>query len=281
MTLAMPAGQFYGAVSRSRTVHGLLLAETRYLPDAIVPAHVHDRALFCLVLDGGLVEQNDHETRLYNAGALFFHPAGEPHAHRFRRSPTRCFSIQVGDDWARRANQYGIAIPSRPADLRGTRGPWWAGLIHRELAHDDDPSGLIVEGMLWAMLGEMTRVELRATPRIVPPWLERARALLEHNGRVRVRLEQIAEEVGVHPVHLSRTFHRHFGTTMTDYLRRRRLDEARSQLATSERTIAAIAVDAGFADQSHFSRAFKQVVGMTPAQYRTLSSRAEPGSYSE
>ncbi len=268
MTSPFPTGRFYGAVSRLRSLHGLTLAETRYQPDAVVPVHVHDQALFCLVLDGGLVEHNNRETRLYNAGSLFFHPAGEPHSHRFRRSPTRCFSIQLADDWTRRASQYGITLPMYPTDLRGTRGPWWATLIHRELARDDEASDLIVEGLLMAMLGEVARTGLRPIARSAPSWLDRARGLLEGAGRVRVRLEQIAAEVGVHPVHLSRSFHRHFGMTMTDYLRLRRLDEARSQLATSDRPIAAIALEAGFADQSHFSRAFKQVVGMTPAQYR-------------
>jgi AraC family transcriptional regulator len=234
----------------------------------VVPAHVHDQALFCLVLDGGLVERNEKEARFYNAGSLFFHPAGHSHSHRFGRSPTRCFSILVADGWANRASAHGIPAPRRPMDLRGTSGSWWARLIHRELARHDEASDLVVEGLLLALLGEAARIGLPAIPRAVPRWLGRARDLLDGSGRARVQLGQIAGEVGVHPVHLSRTFRRHFGVTMTEYLRRRRLDQARSQLVNSDRPIAEIALAAGFADQSHFSRALKQVAGVTPGQYR-------------
>jgi AraC family transcriptional regulator len=262
--------QFYGALSRSWSVRGVTLAETCYQPDAVVPSHVHDRALFCLVLDGGLIERNERETTLYDAGSLFFHPAGQAHSHRFGRAPTRCFSIQVADGWARRAQEHGLPCPERPLDLRSTRAPWWATLMHRELARSDDASDLIVEGLLLAMMGEAARALLPATPRSVPPWLRRARELVDNSGRARLHLGRIASEVGVHPVHLSRSFHRYFGTTMSEYLRRRRLEEARDRLATGDRPIARIALDAGFADQSHFSRAFKQVMGVTPGRYRHM-----------
>jgi AraC family transcriptional regulator len=246
------------------------MAETCYQPGAVVPSHVHDRPLFCLVLDGGLIEQNERDTTLYDAGSLFFHPAGQAHSHRFRRSRSRCLSIQLGERWTRRAPEVGIPCPERPLDLRGTRAAWWATLVYRELTKSDDASDLIVEGLLLAMMGEAARKLLSATTQAVPLWLNRARELLNGSGRARVQLRRIASEVGIHPVHLSRSFHRQFGITMSEYLRRRRLDDARDQLANSDRPIVQIALEAGFADQSHFSRAFKQAMGATPARYRRI-----------
>jgi AraC family transcriptional regulator len=55
-----------------------------------------------------------------------------------------------------------------------------------------------------------------------------------------------------------------------EYLRRLRLDWAASQLAATETPLALLAAEAGFADQSHFTRAFKRHAGLTPARYRSM-----------
>jgi AraC-like DNA-binding protein len=61
----------------------------------------------------------------------------------------------------------------------------------------------------------------------------------------------------------------------------RRLDEGRAQLATGKR-IVDIALDTGFADQAHFTRAFSAAFGVPPARYRALNAvdgARFPGNY--
>ena len=60
-----------------------------------------------------------------------------------------------------------------------------------------------------------------------------------------------------------------FGTSPYRYLLMRRLDFAREQIH-QERPLVEVACDAGFADQAHFTRAFKSAFGLTPARYRAL-----------
>jgi len=72
----------------------------------------------------------------------------------------------------------------------------------------------------------------------------------------------------VHPAYLARTFRSHFGTPLGSYARRLRLTWAASQLSSTDDPIARIALEAGFFDQSHFTRAFRQSYGMTPLAYR-------------
>ena len=85
---------------------------------------------------------------------------------------------------------------------------------------------------------------------------------------------ELAALAGVHASHLLRTFRRHHGTTVANYARRRRIERARAAIATSGLPLSAIALDAGFADQSHFTRVFRQAFGETPGQYaRSLRSR--------
>jgi AraC family transcriptional regulator len=81
----------------------------------------------------------------------------------------------------------------------------------------------------------------------------------------------LAAEAGVHPVYLARVFRRHHRCTIAQYVRRRRLERALHELSTSRRSLAEIAIDTGFADQAHFSRAFKAHAGLTPGQFRKLA----------
>ena len=74
----------------------------------------------------------------------------------------------------------------------------------------------------------------------------------------------------VHPAHLARVFRAHHGETIGHRIRRLRLDWAMGELVEGEPPIREIATRAGFAHQSHFTRAFKAYTGSSPARYREL-----------
>jgi AraC-like DNA-binding protein len=65
-------------------------------------------------------------------------------------------------------------------------------------------------------------------------------------------------------------FRQHQGVTIGAYLRELRIEAARRQLSSSEQSLSEIAANAGFSDQSHFSRLFRAATGHTPAAYRRL-----------
>lgn len=69
------------------------------------------------------------------------------------------------------------------------------------------------------------------------------------------------------PSHLLRTFRRHHGMTIASYARQRRIERAGAELATTTRSLSMIALDAGVADQSHFTEVFEQTSGETPGEY--------------
>jgi AraC family transcriptional regulator len=63
-------------------------------------------------------------------------------------------------------------------------------------------------------------------------------------------------------------FRQEYGCTLGDYLRNLRIGFASRRLATSSAPLAEIALAAGFADQSHFTKAFRRATGMTPVAWR-------------
>jgi AraC family transcriptional regulator len=72
----------------------------------------------------------------------------------------------------------------------------------------------------------------------------------------------------VHPSHLARSFRTYYRESLGGCARRLRLEWAAEKLARSDVPLASLATEAGFVDQSHFTRAFKGQFGMTPARYR-------------
>jgi AraC family transcriptional regulator len=83
-------------------------------------------------------------------------------------------------------------------------------------------------------------------------------------------VQDIANVVGVHPFHLSRVFRTVHRQTIGEYVQRLRVSYACKQLAVPEIDLAEVALAAGFADQSHFTRVFKNVTGITPGVYRHM-----------
>jgi AraC-like DNA-binding protein len=81
-----------------------------------------------------------------------------------------------------------------------------------------------------------------------------------------------ARHLGVTPAAFSRFFHHAVGRTFAAYRNDLRIGGACQQLLGSDRTIAAIAQDAGFANLSNFNRRFKAAKGMTPRAFRRLGS---------
>lgn len=116
-----------------------------------------------------------------------------------------------------------------------------------------------------------------ASTRIAPPLdpnnrcrsaaMETARLCLENKSNENVRLDFLAAEVGLSKSHLVRTFKHCYGTSPHQYQVHCRVRLARRLLMQSK-TLAAVALECGFADQSHFTRLFKRIVGVTPGEYR-------------
>lgn len=97
--------------------------------------------------------------------------------------------------------------------------------------------------------------------------LERAADFIRDNCTQLLKLEDICEAAQLSPSYLIRAFKQHYGMTPHAFLVNRRIQFARERLRSGKH-IADVALEAGFADQAHFQRAFKQHLAATPGQYR-------------
>jgi AraC-like DNA-binding protein len=99
--------------------------------------------------------------------------------------------------------------------------------------------------------------------------LKRARQYLDTQKTRVVHSSELEAVTGLTRYDLARQFRVMCGTSPYRYLLMRRLDFAREQLSQG-RSLVEVAIEAGFADQAHFSRMFKATFGITPARYRAL-----------
>jgi len=99
--------------------------------------------------------------------------------------------------------------------------------------------------------------------------LERARQFLDAEKTRVVRSSELEAVTGLTRYELARQFRLRCGTSPYRYLLMRRLDFARAQLSRSQ-PLVDVALEAGFADQAHFTRMFKAAFGLTPARYGAL-----------
>jgi AraC family transcriptional regulator len=141
--------------------------------------------------------------------------------------------------------------------------------VAAEMADPDSLAPLAMDAHVLLMMTRAARVmRPRGHHRRPPRWLVRARDLIHARFRERLDLLEIASSVDVTPWHLAREFRRHFHANMGEYARSLRVEWALRELAADGQPIADIAHGAGYADQSHLTKACKAATGLTPAAYR-------------
>ena len=155
--------------------------------------------------------------------------------------------------------------------------PKLAGVIEAAFQHGFDPTleplaadSLILE--LAEGLLESDPTALKSGPRSLDlPALDRARQFLDAEHHRVVASSELERVSGLTRYDLARQFRAAFGTSPYRYSLARRLDYARCRLSP-EGSLAELALEAGFADQAHFTRMFKSSFGLTPARYANLYS---------
>jgi AraC family transcriptional regulator len=201
---------------------------------------------------------------------MAFHPSGELHSEQFHSEPVRSFNVEVEPSWAERLREHSRLLESPMHIESGGLGSL-ALRMYREFRLMDDLSPLAVEALAIEVLVEASRQVRRPRLRGSREWLGHARELIHERFCETLTLAAIAKTVGVHPVHLATEFRKLHRCTIGQYLRRLRVEYACREISKSNTPLAQIALAAGFTDQSHLSRTFRQLTGMTPAAYRTAS----------
>jgi AraC family transcriptional regulator len=263
-------------VARERRIGSLFVGAHIYPAGMTMPAHSRSGAYFGVNLQGSYQETIGGRLREGKPGTVAFHPANERHSFQIHNNVVKCLIVEMGPDWMERMGEHG-SLFEQSVTFDGGRPFELAARLFDELYQSDDASTLAIEGLVLEIIAESARRIAMPLEKKPPRWLSQARKMLEEQFADPQSLDELANAVGIHPVHLSRAFREQYGTTIGEFLRQVRVQHTCEQLAGTDLPLIDIAFEAGFSDQSHFTRTFKRVTGVTPLAYRISSGRRRKG----
>ena len=267
MSESLQTGKFYGATQRRFESGGIVLTEVAHACGRKLPRHTHESAYFGLLLAGSYSEKCSHRAADYDPFTMGFHPPALTHSDEVGRCGSRMFCVELRDSYLSRVGQF-LTAPRFVPDLCASQVTWLGLRLYRSFVNET-LSSLELQEICADMLQHVSTSHVLAE-RARPAWLNRALELLHESYLESLTLEEIAAQVGVHPIHLSRVFRKYHECTMAEYMNRLRVQFVCRVLSGGWADLATAASDAGFADQSHLGRVFKYCTGQTPGKFRSF-----------
>lgn len=257
------AGSFYGAVDARWSTRLVTLTVLRHAQPQRVPLHSHEHLFLSLLLRGAYREWVGGREWVFRPMTVVFHPENLEHHDEIAAPDTTFFAVEVQPALLGPRERRHRGLQS-VQDLGGGPVVWSMLRLLESLRRGErDPLDCEepVSELLDVLVGSPAPVQGR------PRWLGRVEELLQARYREQVSLLDLATLAGVHPVHVSRVFRRHHASSIRAYVHRLRVLHA-CQLIEGRESLADAAAESGFCDQSHMTRVFVAVTGMTPSRLR-------------
>lgn len=236
------------------------------------PRHWHDEIYLCAVTEGTAYLECPGGPIFTPPETLTLVPPGQVHANRKLQCTFRCIFMEFRAMQSAVEESVERTVPG--FDFRTTviGDPQTLSnylQLHRSL---ESPNSALKRdhALLVFLHGLLTR---HSAANVAPPpegnedpAVRQAKRYLDEHYAENVPLHELARLTRLSPYHLNRSFCRKVGMPPHAYQLQMRIARAKSALRTGS-SIVQVAMASGFADQSHFTRVFKRLVGDTPAQF--------------
>jgi AraC family transcriptional regulator len=249
-----------------RVAGGFIVTQQRYAARTSLADHRHRLARLTFVLSGTLRESRGMERSSFSAGSVVW--SNPFHAHTIEvEQDTLVLLVEI------ESQLYASLTPALglSAYAKGDASALEELLrrVMREVHSRSAVADLALQGLLMQLLADSAR--LLSDPMVVPLFVDRAVAFIEESLAEPISTPEVAEAAQVTVDRLRVGFRRFFGTSVTEYVRRRRIERAMDVLVDSDRSLSDLALDLGFCDQPHLARVFKELTGTSPGRYRRES----------
>lgn len=269
--LNVPYDCFAAKILKRSKVSDFTLTEALYPAGLTLSKHSHEGASFSFVLKGRYTEKYGNKFRQCEPSKVIYLPSGETHSDNFLSVGARALHVEIDLQWQMRFGKSTTLLADSTDFHGGIIAPLFYKLYQEFGAKTDGATPLAIEGLILEIIAASLRNTIKRTTKNERVRdLERARDFLHAHFAGPNSLSRIAELTGMQPTYLARAFRQRYGCTVGEYVRRLRIEFACRELSDSKKPLAFIAQNAGFFDQSHFSKTFKLLMGQSPAAYRKL-----------
>jgi AraC-like DNA-binding protein len=237
-----------------------------------MPMHCDGQSRLSLVLAGRIRETAGREEASVDAFGVVLKRASALHATRFGPEGGRVASIDLEAFVAADPEAFGLASLPAWRWVSGTlllpeiRNAISAIVIYRRFQDLSESRDALREATL--LLADGIRRGSPAEAQSTSPWLRIVREQIDDAPGETVSVASMAKLARVSPTHLTRRFRAAFGLSVSAYRNLRRVQLAAQRLAEPAASLADVAVESGFHDQSHFSHHFRKLTGTTPGIWR-------------
>lgn len=260
-------GEFFGHTNETFNFEGLIITDTEYT-HSYVDWHYHENAYFTFLLQGNMIEGNKKEIYECPAGTLLYHHWEDPHYNIKPEGFTRGFHIEITSQWFEKfqlSNHFiegSLSIKDPSVLLTMYK-------IFKETKISDPAAfELSIQQLLLSVFSQLNQEKIAQSVH-KPIWVKQIDELLHENFMDKLNLTELSHTLNIHPVHLSRDFQKYFHCNLGEYIRKLKINRSLLLLHNNE-SLTDIALECGFADQSHFIRSFKENIGITPLKYRKM-----------
>ena len=206
-----------------------------------LPRHRHETGYVCVILSGGFEEAGDCGRRIARAGDVNCHGPYDAHCDRFLVSGAETINFDL-PNWAAHPTAF-CRVPAPDLIVRTAE---WDYVAAREL--------------LLSLL--------EPVPCTVRDWPDEL--AIDIRRYPELCLTEWAENRGIAPTSVSRGFRRVYEVSPNAFRAQMRVRSAWHSLVNTDLPLAMVAMDNGFADQAHMTRAVTIVTGRRPSQWRRL-----------
>ncbi|WP_439635638.1 AraC family transcriptional regulator [Oceanicaulis sp.] len=216
--------------------------------------HAHECDQRSMILSGGLFEETPSRTARPSASHIGFKAAGHKHENRY--GPNGALIL---------------AVNAEPCSRPKTLWSWGPAAGAADAAHlvrlmlED---GAVDDQVLIDLMGVLG-VHADPPSGCAPAWLSRVREAVRDDP-AHINVQRLADEAGVHRVHLSRSYARFYGAPISLDRRRVRLSQAIRSLLEEGVSAAEAAQIGGFSDQPHLARTLRSETGLTATALKAV-----------
>jgi AraC family transcriptional regulator len=265
----MGAGQFFGAARMQLCSEHFTVSAVTHSSARTVPPHAHAHAFFSMLISGHYRESFGDRHWEARPLSMVLRPAQVEHHDEIGPHGAVFLCVDIAPLYWNALTQAGAQLQRRAFQDRPMS---WAALrLLRELCEHRVGWQVVAESLVNELVMEYV-TESRHLRCPKPRWLSRALDML-HADPACQALSAIAADLDLHPVHVSRMFKQHLGVTVSQYQRQLRLQRAARALLESDASLADLAEDHGFADQSHMTRELSRATSWSPAKLRCECER--------